>query len=502
MEGYQFAHIELYSAKGKPAAGPEDHHGNRKNGQRAWTAQEILDELERLEHASRHVIPGRPAPEIVAGEVATFRELRDAQLAAASVKEAFPYTEKDGTKSVRHRKLRADAPTIFAAVVSLPVLTEDALADEHLRSRALETLHAAIEHERKRIEEAGGKLMMSVIHWDEKQLHAHIIALDPERGRVRHLHPGHVAKDQVLEKSKGRGIPKKEVNKLGNRAYCDAMRGWQNDFHEAVFKDAGLLRYGPRRERLSTSEYKRAKESARYRAENEAHREEIEDLKTQVGEELRRARSASSSAEEKAAALEFGTNAVLEEKVVYRPPTAKKPDESLKYGPRAPEDGEQRRALALRIQPAFEHVIAFAKKVAAADKKALEAVRLRDALVEREDALDRAEARLSWRSTVLNKVLGRMKEWVPKPIHHVVDALRKGEDPVREITADSFPDAWSIPKNPDLKAVQKRLDDMPNAALSSGFSATQDAYLLTEDDAELQATFAAGLTPRSTCTTS
>jgi hypothetical protein len=124
MSGYQFAHVEVYSAKGAPGG-----QAKRKNGQRAWTAQEILDEAERLELASLHVAEGGPPPEIIPGEVDNFQDLRDAQIKASSKKQSFHYTKKDGTMSQRQRKLRADAASLYTCVISLPVLTKDALAD-------------------------------------------------------------------------------------------------------------------------------------------------------------------------------------------------------------------------------------------------------------------------------------------------------------------------------------------------------------------------------------
>ena len=77
MQGYQFAHMETYSVKGAPGAGP-DATAKKKNGQKAWTAREILDEAERKEMASMHVGEGGPAPEIMEGEVSSFDALRDA----------------------------------------------------------------------------------------------------------------------------------------------------------------------------------------------------------------------------------------------------------------------------------------------------------------------------------------------------------------------------------------------------------------------------------------
>ncbi|MBN9678879.1 hypothetical protein [Salipiger bermudensis] len=250
MEGPQFAHIETYSAKGRSAASPDESFGKRKNGQKAWTAQEIIDELERLEHASQHVIPGRPGPEIIPGDVDNFIDLRKAQRRAAAVKTTVSYAQPDGSVMLRERKIRSDTASIYASVVSLPVRTEEALSDPVVRARAVKVLRKAIKHDRERIEKDGGRFMMAVVHWDEEFLHAHITALDPVRGSVKHLHPGHAAKGRVSMEAEGRKISKDQVNKLGNIAYCDAMRGWQDDFYAAVFKDAGLPRYGPRRERI------------------------------------------------------------------------------------------------------------------------------------------------------------------------------------------------------------------------------------------------------------
>ncbi len=499
MTGYQFAHLETYSAKGKAGTGPEDQHNRKKNGQTAWSAQQIIDELERLEHASQHVITGRPGPEIVAGDVNSFSDLRQAQIKAASVRTSFPYTKPDGTVVPRKRRLRSDSASIYASVISLPVRTEDALADEGLAARSKKVLHNAIAHERKRIESVGGRFMMGVIHWDEEHLHIHILALDPVLGAVKHLHPGQVAKGEVMDKAKGRKITKGDVNKLGNVAYCDAMRAWQDDFYEAVFKDAGLMRYGPRRERLSTAEYKRAKEAARFRTEDEVFRDRILTAKAEVDDELQRAKTETASAEQKAKALDAGVSAVLEEKVVYRPSTSKRA-EGLKYGRKAPSDSDERNQLAKRIQPAFDFVVGFAKRLAAVDEKmdAAEAIKDRAekhqiAVNDREDELEQAEAHVNWRSRVVAKTVKSMKGLVPKSLRFVVDALEGGQDPVREKTADAFPDAWSVPKNPDLRGLQCKLDGMTNANLAGCFSATQDAYLLTEDEGNLQSTFATGI---------
>lgn len=241
------------------------HHqgGTRKNGQKAWTASEILDEVQRLPGSAEHVDPWGESPQIIPGAVATFDELRAAHAAAATVKETFDYTGKDGSKSTRSRKLRKDARSLYTSVFSLPVETAEARRDPMLRERCLSVIEEAIAHERARLESLGGMVLMSVAHWDERHVHAHMLAIDSERGRVNALHPGTAAKEAFVSDPRHRGLmSKKERNRADDRAYKRAMREWQDELHQSVFAPAGLLRVGPRRGRLSRAEYMHAKHAA------------------------------------------------------------------------------------------------------------------------------------------------------------------------------------------------------------------------------------------------
>ncbi|MBN9674119.1 hypothetical protein JF542_00005 [Salipiger bermudensis] len=268
-------------------------------------------------------------------------------------------------------------------------------------------------------------------------------------------------------------------------------------------------RYGAlSRERLNTSDYKRAKETARLRAEDEQRRKELENAEARITDELERAKVVTATAEQKAEAIDAGTAAVLDEKIAYRPATSAK-SEGLKFGPNAPSDPKDRNQLARRVQPAFDVVVKFAKKLASVTQMQasverreevaetiLEKARTNQAQVEnREVEVDRSEALFNWRSRALAKVVSSMRDWVPKPVQFVVDALERGEDPAAEKTADAFPGAWSIPKHPNRRALQRELDDMTNASLSNCFCATQDAYLLTDGDGDgaLQGTYATGV---------
>jgi chromosome segregation ATPase len=55
------------------------------------------------------------------------------------------------------------------------------------------------------------------------------------------------------------------------------MRGWQEDLHREVFSKVGLLRYGPRRARLSRPDYLKAKQTAEELAETAVA---LKDIKT------------------------------------------------------------------------------------------------------------------------------------------------------------------------------------------------------------------------------
>lgn len=311
MQGYQFAHMEVYSVKGAPA-GRANKRSKKKSGQRIWTAAETLDEAERREHACVHVPAGRPAPEILPSEVGSFDALRSAHVSASSVKEAgFERTTKADKKQTVRRKLRADAASLYTCVVSLQVLTEDALRDPNPKAGCMALLHAAMEHERERIEDLGGTLMMGVAHWDESHVHVHLYALDQKVGRVDHLHPGRAAKGAFLAEHAESGETRSALNRGGNRAYCDAMREWQDDFHEAVFHGAGLLRVGQRRERLTTAEYNHAKKAAAERAADAERQKRIREERQELKGGWQRL--AAANAEEIKVMVEF-TDAMAEER--------------------------------------------------------------------------------------------------------------------------------------------------------------------------------------------
>lgn len=492
MKGYQFARMESYSVQGAPGK-KSNEPKFRKSGERAWTAQEVLDEAERKPWASFHVNPGGLPPQILPGTVSSFAAARAAHEKASTVKEVYV---RKGKKA--KRKLRSDARTLYSSVVSLPTLTVDALADPELREECVALLAAAMEHERKTVEKAGGVLLMGVIHWDEDHVHAHYLAIDPQLGRVDTLHPGRAAKIAFNEAHAADKVKNpKALGQGANRAYRAAMRQWQDDFYEAVFDGAGLLRFGPKRYRMTRAEYQKALAVKDRQARDEKRRAEStaafhEQVTAIEGEkidllvreteaarmsaqgrlEITRAEELASSAAERAAAFECGIEAIEARQIDYRPGTQKR-REGLEFGPQAPEAEEERCSLKDRIMPAFDALVGFARRVFG--------------VRQREEAQEAKAAELRRRAAIVEASMSKSQQVVPEGL----TALAAGE--TLPLDEESFPGAWAIPREADTLALRKRLDATPNLELRAAHQATRDAVLLTEDGDELRDRFVNGV---------
>lgn len=110
----------------------------------------------------------------------------------------------------------------------------------------------------------GDQLLSVVRHTDEAHPHLHAFLLpdDPEM-RAKSLHPGHTAKAEARAKAEAEGLDAKASNKLGDRAYCEALRAWQDDYFEAVGAPCGLTRLGPGRRRLTRGQWQAEKAASR-----------------------------------------------------------------------------------------------------------------------------------------------------------------------------------------------------------------------------------------------
>lgn len=270
MQGYQFAHIETWSRKGVAKNNSKDEKV-RRNGQRGWTAEQIIDEAAREPWASEHVGRGRRDPLVISGTCASFNELRDAHEEACQAKVSMPYTNrKTKKKGTRRRSVRVDTHTLYTAVISLPILSADAREDQTVMDECRKAFDLVIACEKRRINDAGGEFAMGAIHLDERHVHLHIYGLDRHRGSVNRLHPGKAALDEFRARHGALSSKGSDLFQRSKRAYCDAMREWQDDLHREALGRVGLCRFGPRRFRYSGGQW------------NERKREEEERAKAQT----------------------------------------------------------------------------------------------------------------------------------------------------------------------------------------------------------------------------
>ncbi len=243
--GYQFIHLETFSRE-------PDKHGR--------STSFVVDEAYRCLHACQHVaVP--MAPTLVYGApLADSREVHDAKAATAM-------TEAAG----KARKIRQDQHTLATVVTSYPMTWEQMQGDANGADLLKDWQARTVAWLRNQF---GGQLASVVMHTDEAHPHLHAIVLpdDPEM-RAKRLHPGWTAKDAAVRVAKGGGTDGKAANAVGDRAYKEAMRAWQDSYWHAVGLPCGLARLGPQKRRLTRVAWQTEQAAARTTAELVRHAE-------------------------------------------------------------------------------------------------------------------------------------------------------------------------------------------------------------------------------------
>lgn len=224
---YQFIHVESYgrvSAKKKL----NDKFNNETKGR---NVKEIIGEVTRRPGYCDHVEePGEPI--ILHG--VNPRELE------ALTDDYFNNTKLINSNGVS-RGLRKDSHVLLAGVVSLNREVEE-IWDDYKKD--------AIEWLKKKY----GDCLKSVVeHTDEGHPHIHFYCVQENGLNFDLLHEGKRAYAAVGGKVRS----KKEV------AFNNAMRDFQNEFFNDVSLKYGLMKTGPKRQRLSNSDYKRHQEEIR-----------------------------------------------------------------------------------------------------------------------------------------------------------------------------------------------------------------------------------------------
>lgn len=213
---YQFLHIESYS---RTAA-------KKKTG--AHSVKTIVNEAVREFNSTPHIENPQP-PKYLYGKPLELLEERCGEWA-------------DSLRDASGKKTRKDALCLLAGVMSAPAEMEPA-AWEKLRSGTVDWLQ----------EKYGERLHAVIEHTDEANPHLHFYVVPNPGERFDQVHDGKRAAAHLKNEPKG----------AQNKAYKGAMRDFLDDFHAGVGMPNGMLRYGPRRRRLSRDEWKQEQEQGK-----------------------------------------------------------------------------------------------------------------------------------------------------------------------------------------------------------------------------------------------
>lgn len=238
---YQFIHVEGYARQA----------GKGKSGRN--TVASIIDEAERKPGACPHVHAPRPPVKLYGLSLSEVRLLAE-DWAAKS-------------KDARGHALRKDGLCLLGGVVSLP----HAMADrwDPFAKATLSWLK----------KEYGPRLISAISHHDESNPHLHYYVVPKPGERFEAIHDGIRASVKTNPNRGNRALSPEDKalgRKFANLAYREAMRKFQDRFWDNVGKRFGLLRVGPKRQRLSRGEQQAREAEAQRLAEEIGLREQQE----------------------------------------------------------------------------------------------------------------------------------------------------------------------------------------------------------------------------------
>ena len=228
MSGFQFLRQECYASVRSQAAPTKS--GDKRPGAGKRSARDVVAEAVRASGAAPHVEQPQP-PRVLHGLGAEELPLWCEQLEAVA---------RDQTVAMRDgkaRRQRSDTPILMGMVASYPGSADEG-DPEYVRWRDLTATWAL---------ERYGEAVVSILeHTDEAHGHVHVLVASKGRS-VKPLHAGHAASQAVQDA----GGTRKEQG----IAYAAGCRALQDAYHEQVAVACGLARVGPRRRRLSRSEW-------------------------------------------------------------------------------------------------------------------------------------------------------------------------------------------------------------------------------------------------------
>jgi hypothetical protein len=290
---FQFIHMQGYSRKGD---------GKGRN------TSFIFGEARRDPAACLHVEAPR-SPVIVYGvDIDRVEAMHDAAAADA----------RTVPKGGKERRVRQDQHTLMTVVASHPLTMEEVAADPAKRQEAERWEAMTVDWLRDLY---GDGLVSVVRHEDESRWHVHAYILPRDREmKAAGLHPGLVAKAEIMAAEPREGEDPKAMNKRGDNAYKAAMRGWQDAYFDAVAVRCGLARIGPGLRRLSRQEWQVEKQQAKALQKTLARAEEVREeakaviktTKTDAAAIREEAARAKADADRQLAAAKVATEAALQ----------------------------------------------------------------------------------------------------------------------------------------------------------------------------------------------
>jgi len=234
--GYQFVHLESFA---------------RKPDAKGRGTDFIFGEASRKPDASIHVAKPAPPVLVYGVDIDSVQEIHDAAAAEATIL----------VKGGHVRKVARDKKTLHTVVASYPVRMDEIHADPIKRQQAEEWERRTVSWLRSQY---GDDLKSVIRHEDEEyfHIHAYVVPVDEPGMSALKYHPGVTAKREIMDSGKD-GEDRKALSKRADAAYKQAMRQWQDSYHEAVAIPCGLTRLGPQRRRLSRDEWQREQVQAR-----------------------------------------------------------------------------------------------------------------------------------------------------------------------------------------------------------------------------------------------
>ena len=203
----QFLHIDSYSLNA-PKKGKRGGH----------SVKSIVDEAVRAIGSTPHIqSPVKP--------IHVFGTPLE-ELEEACVKWA------ESLEQVTGRKTRKDALCLVAGVISAPASIDEE-AWHRLRDDSVAWLN----------KKYGGRLKTVIEHTDESHPHIHFYVVPNAAEKFECIHDG----------KRAAGTRKSEKKGAQNKAYIEAMRCYLDEYNREVGVKNCLLRYGPRRRRLTRS---------------------------------------------------------------------------------------------------------------------------------------------------------------------------------------------------------------------------------------------------------